>query len=216
MRFLAVMAEAFKEALKWVEAMKAANMPYVIIQDRLPEFKQGDFVVNRAYELDPPLLGMLAPKQLIHFDKPTLNRIRSFARERGLKVVPSGLNVYLKDREGRTVGWLRLNYWGATSPELFEEIGREIYGIGTKEAPKLVPPKPLPVIIRDLVLGPLFVIAFFLLFPLTMIAYSLFLTDFPNPLFIGVGVALMVLAFYMFALYVKENLAQESSRPTRR
>lgn len=128
------MAEAYRKGLAFVLAKSKAGVDFFQIQMAFPEFKQGQFNVNRIYGFNPPLIGMYLPQvSMINFDKHSLSKISEFVRKYRCKFKVSGLDVFFEER-GKRVAWLRENFFGATSPELFEAIGTHIYNLKADQA----------------------------------------------------------------------------------
>ncbi|MFQ5762241.1 MAG: hypothetical protein ACE5PO_04320 [Candidatus Bathyarchaeia archaeon] len=124
------MSEAYARAVSHVEQLKKQGVPAIEIQLRFPPFSQGGFTVNRVYSVDPVLVGMYsAGNSMVKFDKSTLEKISQLAKQRGLKVDVSGLNVFFRGKRRAVVAWLKENFFGALESELFEAIGRDIYGL---------------------------------------------------------------------------------------
>lgn len=127
------MAEAYRKAIEFVLTKINAGIDHFQIQLDFPEFKQGQFRINRVYGFDPPLIGMYSPKvPLIKLDKHSLSKILDFAKRHRYKFKVSGVDIFLEEKS-RRVAWLRENFFGATFPELFEAIGTEIYNLKTDQ-----------------------------------------------------------------------------------
>lgn len=130
------MSQAHRAAIEYVLKQKGSGVPEMVIQMDFPEFKQGEFVVNRVYRFDPVLVGMyVTAKKLIEFDHHTNARISSYCKSKGLKLHLSGVDLFLEDQRARRIAWLRDNFFGASIPEIFEDIGRQIYSLDPKKEP---------------------------------------------------------------------------------
>lgn len=132
------MAFIHEKALEHVANQLRAGLSEIEIQISFPVFQQGQFLVNRVYRFQPPLVGMYSRDYIMmQVNKENLRRIRRFARDRKLKLSVSGMNIFLEDQQRNRVGWLRENFFGATEPELFETMGRDLYGFDvTGEPPR--------------------------------------------------------------------------------
>lgn len=101
----------------------------------MPEFEANGFVVNRVYFFDKPIIGM-AGSTNIKFDRNFVALTRKFAKLRNLNAEVIGNGIFLK-RNGEVAAWLREDFFGADDPALFEEVGREVYGLYSIREKKL-------------------------------------------------------------------------------
>lgn len=214
------MAELFEKALQHVEEQKKKKAPLSVIQEKFPEFKDGDFVINRVYDVDPPMIGLLSQRNLLAFDEKTLEKLRKFVAGKGFLDVRSGQTIYLQ-KDGKNVGLLRENSFAATDQWVFEDLAREIYGIGGPPQPRIltfVETLLAEILAPDvkLMFGAL---ALFALSPITLTAVTLLiaiLPDLPQILVGNLGVtfslAIVALSFllsiYITAVYVREQIAR--------
>ncbi|WP_309492945.1 hypothetical protein [Candidatus Hecatella orcuttiae] len=127
------LTEVFRKAVEYVEAGKKEGLQEHQIQMQLPEFRHGRFRVNRVYSFDPLILGMhLNDEARLRFNPKVKKTVEDFAARRGLRFQPSSFDIYLLKGE-KKVAWLREDFFGASTPELFEEIGRIIYGSALRD-----------------------------------------------------------------------------------
>ncbi|MEM2043489.1 MAG: hypothetical protein QXN72_01670, partial [Candidatus Caldarchaeum sp.] len=123
------MSEAFVKAYKHVEEQLGKNTPEALIQEKMPEFRDGVFVVNKYIPSDPPLLGMAFKNPALQLNKEVIGRVEKFAKRRGLLMMVEGDNVYLSTKEGVRKAWLRPDFFAATNPQLFESVGKVFYNL---------------------------------------------------------------------------------------
>lgn len=93
----------------------------------MPEFEAEGLVVNRVYFIGKPIIGM-ARGMNVKFDRNFIALVRKFAKFRNLDVEVIGKGIFLKRGE-EVVAWLREDFFGADDATLFEELGREVYGL---------------------------------------------------------------------------------------
>jgi len=127
--FKPTMASVFRKALEYLE--KASDnprkLPSLILD--FPEIREGDYIINLYLGSNPPLLGTKFPEPKIDFSPPVLRQIMRIGFLHGLSVHRVGEDIYYL-REGEVVAVLRRDLYAASEPSLYEEIGREIYGLG--------------------------------------------------------------------------------------
>jgi len=123
------LSEVFEKALKMLEEIGAEELRGKIISHSLPELREGDYIVNLFVDSSPPLLGMRSEKLKLELTPASIRHIMRFANIRGLNFHRVGTDVYLL-REDAVVAWIRDGMYAASEAKLFEEIGREIYGLG--------------------------------------------------------------------------------------
>ena len=133
------MSQAWKEAKKYADNL--SGYPDIVLQRELEKsnFRQGEFAIN-SYT-NGGYLGMISPGMRRPFDKERYDKISAFAKERQLKVVnrTAGVVGLLRIQEiceGGTfvphetvVANLHEDCFYAIEPEIFEEIGKAIYGL---------------------------------------------------------------------------------------
>lgn len=130
------MSKAFIKAQEHIKEQLKNDVPKVTIQERMPEFKVDDFIVNKVYFIGgKPILGM-AKDMNVKFDKNFIALVRKFAKFRNLDVEVVGEGVFLK-RGDEVVAWLRRDFFGADDANLFEELGREVYGLHSSHEKRL-------------------------------------------------------------------------------
>ncbi len=100
----------------------------------MTEFEADGFVVNRAYFIGKPIIGM-EKNMNVKFDKNFIAFVRKFAKLRNLDVEVVGGGIFLKRGE-EVVAWLREDFFGADNATLFEELGKEVYGIHSNHEKK--------------------------------------------------------------------------------
>ncbi|MEM1946493.1 MAG: hypothetical protein QXF95_05710, partial [Candidatus Caldarchaeum sp.] len=101
------MSEAFVKAYKHVREQLEKNTPETVIQEKMPEFRDGVFVVNRYVPSDPPMLGMALKNPGVQITRETIVRVERFAKRRGLLMQTEGENIYLVSKDGVKRAWLR-------------------------------------------------------------------------------------------------------------
>lgn len=132
---MVTLSKAFIKAQEYIREQLRKGVPRVTIQERMPEFEADSFVVNRAYFIGKPIIGM-ARNMNVKFDKNFIALVRKFAKFRNLDVEVIGGGIFLK-RGKEVVAWLREDFFGADEPTLFEELGREVYGLGSNHDRRL-------------------------------------------------------------------------------
>ncbi|MCL7387350.1 MAG: hypothetical protein LZ159_01395 [Thaumarchaeota archaeon] len=129
------MSKAFLKAQEYIMEQLQKGVPMVTIQEKMPEFEADGFIINRVYFVGKPIIGM-AKNMNVKFDKNFITLVRKFAKFRNLDVEVVGSGIFLK-REGEVVAWLREDFFGADEPILFEELGREVYGLHSNHEKKV-------------------------------------------------------------------------------
>lgn len=130
------MAEVWKKGKEFIDDLR--DYPDFVINAELKKsfsFNQGDFTVNQYQggdEKSPEALGMEL-KKTHRFDKAMYDKTLSFAKKRNLtvKVQNKFPMLALFDSKNRYAGLLTPVDFYATTPELFEAIGIEIYDLKT-------------------------------------------------------------------------------------
>ncbi|MCS7142714.1 MAG: hypothetical protein NZ920_02820 [Aigarchaeota archaeon] len=204
---------SFESALKWYKEQVSAGKPFSIIQSSTPEFRDGTFTVNRIFQSDPLLLGYFDQRLKLTIDEGLERAASKVAKLHEAVVVRVTPDLHFL-REGKLVAVLRSNGFAAADRMLFEDIARELYGIGGS------PMRDQPVKDRwsdslANLLGnkefvdTLFFVILFLLLPTTMAAYTLVITPslyVPDLARFGVVFLMLTAAIYIGRLYVRENL----------
>lgn len=207
---------SFEKALEWVRTQLSSGKTLAEIQSSFPEFKDGTLTINRVLQLDPPLLGYFDSNKLkLNIDEETIRVVSKVGKIHGLEVVSVPPDVHLL-REGKLVAIVRSNGFAATERVLFEDLAKDVYGIGGAPAKGATIKDrwldSLATLLGDKnFVDTLFFVIFFLLLPTTLATIVLLMT--PSlivPDLIRFGVALLMLAgtLYITRLYVRENLKQ--------
>ncbi len=207
------MSEAFRKALNHIQEQKKKGVEDVVIQEKLPEFRDGAFVVNRYIPSNPPMLGMATKDLKLDINKETLRLVEKFAKRRGLTMKVSGDDVFLVNKDGEQVAWIKRDTYAAADPELFQDIGKVLYRISPDLLSELELMDGWQAAVARLLadrrlLDKLFVAIFFLISPFLWVALALFLTPslaFPREFLIGAGVVGLALTAYLVRLYLREN-----------
>lgn len=122
-----MLSELFIKASQYLKEKIVEGYPMARLLEGFPEFRQDPYVINKVYFFDKPILGMQADLNA-RLDRSFLSSVRKFAKIRKLEVEATAAGVYLK-RDGSIVGYLRDDFFGASEPELFEELASELYRI---------------------------------------------------------------------------------------
>ncbi|MDJ0270776.1 MAG: hypothetical protein NXY59_09620 [Aigarchaeota archaeon] len=207
------MSEAFRKALNHIQEQKKKGVEDVVIQEKLPEFRDGAFVVNRYIPSNPPLLGMAAKDLKLDINRESLRLVEKFAKRRGLTMKVSGDDIFLVNKEGAQVAWLKRDTYAAADPELFQDIGKVLYRVSPDLLSELELMDGWQAAVARLLadrrlLDKLFVAIFFLISPFLWTTLALFLTPslaFPREFLIGAGVVGLALTAYLVRLYLREN-----------
>ena len=210
------MSEVFKKALNYVEEQKRKGVPDSVIQERLPQFKEGGFTVNKYLPSNPVLLGMEAPTIKFEINRENIRLVEKFAKRRGLTTKTVEEGVQLINDNGEVVGLVKHNMFLASSPRLFEEIGKVLYRISPDLKSELELMEGWEAAIARLLadkrlLDRLFVALFFILSPVLWAAIALFITPslvFPREMLIALGVVGLALAVYVLKIYYRENFSE--------
>ncbi|MEM4352701.1 MAG: hypothetical protein QXV68_03685 [Candidatus Caldarchaeum sp.] len=214
------MSEAFVKAYKHVEEQLGKNTPEALIQEKMPEFRDGVFVVNKYIPSDPPLLGMAFKNPVLQLNKEVIERVEKFAKRRGLLMMVEGDNVYLSTKEGVRKAWLRPDFFAATNPQLFESVGKVFYNLSPDLVAQLEFSDGLSSSIARLLADKMMitkavVALFFLLSPALWVAISMFLTEslfYPRWSMLALGVLGLAAALYLVRLYLRENFPELSEK----
>jgi len=141
------MAMAWKEAKEFYDSLR--NYPPFVLKNELlsQRFQQGEFVINEypyfgSYSISYPddeLFGMFIKEKMLKFDKETYDKVRAFADKRELKIdcpykahdlITFYRPVFIRTHLGKKLLAILDDYgFAATDPQLFEDIGKVIYGL---------------------------------------------------------------------------------------
>lgn len=210
------MSEAFVKAYKHIEEQLNKNLPDAVIQEKMPEFRDGNFSVNRYLPYSPPLLGMSLKNPVFQMTFENLRKVEKFAKRRGLLVKTEGNSVELIAKDGMRRALMRTDFFAASTPQLFESIGKVFYGLGSDTASELEFTEGFTSSVARLLADKMNVtkalVAVFLLFtPVLWLAASLFLTEslaYPRWTMIGAGVVALAVTAYVIRLYFRENFPE--------
>ncbi|MEM1945228.1 MAG: hypothetical protein QXX57_05775, partial [Nitrososphaerota archaeon] len=214
------MSEAFIKALNHIADQRRKGVLDAVIQDKMPEFRDGAFTVNRYIPANPPLLGMTGKNVQLNISRDTLMLVEKFGKRRGLTMEVSGEDIFLLNKNGERVAWLKTTSFAAASAKLFEEIGRALYNISPNLQSQLELMDGWQAAIARLLadtglLVRLIVALFFIFSPALWVAISLFLTEsifFPRWPLILAGVVSLAAAFYLIRIYLRENFPELGRR----
>ncbi|MDW8084005.1 MAG: hypothetical protein RMI49_02235 [Candidatus Caldarchaeum sp.] len=214
------MSEAFVKAFKHVQDQISKNVSDAMIQEKMPEFRDGNFSVNRYLPYTPPLLGMALKSPVFQMSVENLAKVEKFAKRRGLLVKTVGNSVELVTKDGIRRAILRPDFFAASTPQLFESIGKVFYGLGQDTATELEVmdgfTSAVARILADKMNVTKAVVAIFLLFtPVLWLAASLFLTEslfYPRWALIAAGLAAIGVTAYIIRQYFRENFPELSER----
>ncbi len=126
------MTEAWNEAKKFL--VDLGNYPLSVKKTEFERarkdkrFRQGEFVIDtisEGYTQSPEKLGM---GKSLEIDRKMYDKILEFAKKRNLTTEEDSGLIYLIDSNNR-IGIISSCFFTASKPELFEEIGKEIYGL---------------------------------------------------------------------------------------
>ena len=117
------MAEAWKEAKKFVNSLVGYSEVVAGVKLRERDFRLGDFRVDEYFHKQ---LGMDIERVL---DKTMYDKILSFAEKRNLEVERFGNSVILSDSKYNIVARICSLFFTTLTPDLFEAIGKEIYDL---------------------------------------------------------------------------------------
>jgi len=214
------MSEAFVKALNHILDQRRKGVSDVVIQDKMPEFRDGSFTVNRYLPGDPALLGMAGKNVQLALSRETLRLVEKFAKRRGLTMEVSGEDIFLLNKDGKRVAWLKTTFYAASSARLFEDIGRVLYNISPNLQSQLELADgwnaAIARILADTGLIVRLIVALFFIFsPALWVGISLFLTEslfFPRWAMIASGIVALAAAFYLVRLYLRENFPELGRR----
>ncbi len=125
------MSEVFRRALRILDEEGREELTARLASGEIPELSDGRFKINVFVDSDPPMLGMRSPDLKFELTPSNLRHVMRLANIHGLTAHRVGKDIYFL-REGRAVAWIRDGMFAASEPELFEEIGREVYGLGER------------------------------------------------------------------------------------
>ena len=210
------MSEVFRKALSFVEEQRKKGVPDVVIQEKLPQFKEGGFTVNRYVPSNPILLGMEAPNIKFEINSDNVKLVEKFAKRRGLTVKTVEEGIQLVNENGEVVGLIKQNMFLASSPRLFEDIGKVLYRISPDLKAELELMDGWEAAVARLLadkrlLDRLFIALFFFFSPVLWAAIALFITPslfFPREILIAIGVVGAALAVYVLKIYYRENFSE--------
>lgn len=123
------MSEVFEKALNMLKELGVEELRRRIISESLPELRKDDYLVNLFIDSTPPLIGMRSEKLKLELTPSSIRHIMRFANLRGLSFHRVGADIYLL-RDDDVVAWIRDGMYAASEAKLFEEIGRDIFGLG--------------------------------------------------------------------------------------
>lgn len=126
------MSEVFRKAYNYVRSELSTDVvKKTLLSLEFPEFREGEYVVNLFIDSNPPLLGRRFENKILELSPQNIRHIIRVGSLHGYIVHRVGEEFYYL-RDGTTVAIIGRDYYAASEPELFEEISREIYGIGSK------------------------------------------------------------------------------------
>jgi len=210
------MSEAFVKAFKHVSQMLEKNSTLSSVAESMPEFRDGVFVVNKLIPSNPPMLGMALKNPGLQIERDLIAKVEAFAKRRGLLVKIEGNTIYLETKEGVRKALMKADLFAATTPQLFESIGKVFYGLARDLPAQLELSSGWTAAVARLLADQLtvtkgLVALFFIFSPALWVAISMFLTEslyYPRwALFIG-GVIALATALYLVRLYLKENFPE--------
>jgi hypothetical protein len=145
-----------------------------------------------------------------------LSKIERFAKRRGLGVFVEGDSVYLVTRDGVRRALLRPDLFAASTPQLFENIGKTFYNLSPDLVSELETHEGLSAaiarILADKMLVTKAVVALFIILtPALWIAISSFLTEslfYPRWAMILSGLVGLGVTAYVVRLYFRENFPE--------
>jgi hypothetical protein len=126
-----IMAMAWRKAKELCDSTQ--GYPDFVREVEMSKMKieQGEFVVNHRHVFaTADFYGMFTTMsdKLGQVDKATYNKILDFAKKRKLDVTPAPHELNL-DRNGTLVARIESYEFTSSDPQLFEDIGREVYGL---------------------------------------------------------------------------------------
>lgn len=123
------MAEAFRKALDYLKNEAENPAKRAMLQLRFPEFRDRGYVVNFFVDSDPPLLGMRFDEPRLQLTPKLLRHVTRIGLLHGFTVHRVGEEIYYL-RDGKVMAMLSKQAYATADPKLFEEVGREVYGVG--------------------------------------------------------------------------------------
>ncbi len=210
------MSEAFAKAFKHVKEQVEKGVPDAVIQEKMPEFRDGSVVVNRYIPLNPPMLGASLKNPGLELTKDTLQAVEKFAKRRGLLMEVEGENIFLVSKNGVKKAWLKRDFYAATNIDLFDDIGKVVYRLNPDLSAEAELSNGLTASVARL-LGDKMLITkamvafFFLVSPILWVAVSMFLTEslfYPRWAMLLMGALGVAATLYLIRLYLKENFPE--------
>lgn len=210
------MSEAFAKAFKHVKEQLEKGVPEAVLQEKMPEFRDGQVVVNRYIPSNPPLLGAALKNPGPELSKEFLQTVERFGKRRGLLMQTEGENIYLIRKNGVRKAWLRRDFYAASEAGLFDDIGRVLYGINQDPSAEAELSTGFAASIAR-ILGDKYLVVkglvafFFIVSPMLWIGISMFLTEslfYPRWAMVLMGVVGLALTAYLIKLYLKENFPE--------
>ncbi len=126
------MSEVFRKAYNYVKNELSSNaVKKMLLSLEFPEFREGEYVVNLFIDSNPLLLGRRFESKILELSPQNIRHIIRVGTLHGCTVHRVGEEFYYL-RDDTTVAIIGRDYYAASEPELFEEISREIYGIGSR------------------------------------------------------------------------------------
>ncbi|MEM1583796.1 MAG: hypothetical protein QXF28_02860 [Nitrososphaerota archaeon] len=126
------MSEVFRKAYEYVKNELLSNpsrKPLLMLE--FPEFREGDYVINLYVDSNPPLLGRRFEEKPLQLSPENVRHIIRIGSLHGCTVHRVGEEFYYL-RNGEIIAVIGTDHYAASEPRLFEEISREIYGIGSR------------------------------------------------------------------------------------
>ncbi len=126
------MSEVFRKAYNYVRSeLSTDDVKKTLLSLEFPEFREGEYVVNLFIDSNPPLLGRRFENKILELSPQNIRHIIRVGSLHGYIVHRVGEEFYYL-RDDTTVAIIGRDYYATSEPELFEEISREIYGIGSR------------------------------------------------------------------------------------
>ncbi|MEN2974798.1 MAG: hypothetical protein ABDH32_04370 [Candidatus Caldarchaeales archaeon] len=126
------MSKVFRRALKYVkDEISSSESGKALLEIEFPEFSEGEFVINFYVDSNPLLLGRKFPESKIDLSPDNIRHIIRIGHLHGCVVNRVGEEFYYQ-RDGEVVAIIGKRFYAASEPNLFEEISREIYGLGRR------------------------------------------------------------------------------------
>lgn len=126
------MSEVFRKALDYVkDKSSSSELKKALLEIDFPEFRDGEHVINFYINSNPPLLGRRFDKPMIELSPEMVRHIIRVGHLHGYLVNRVGEEFYYL-RDGEVVAVIGKRSYAVSEPRLFEEISREIYGLGKR------------------------------------------------------------------------------------